>query len=81
LDLSYALLAVSVALVLPMTLLPISIAGFGVREGGFALVLGEAAVSAADATLVSLIGVVMLAVASLPGAVALAGGWRAPSAA
>jgi uncharacterized membrane protein YbhN (UPF0104 family) len=81
LELSYALLAVSVALVLPMTVLPISIAGFGVREGGFALVLGEAAVSAADATLISLIGVVMLAVASLPGAVALAGGWRAPTAA
>jgi uncharacterized protein (TIRG00374 family) len=80
LDLSYVLLAFSVALVLPLTVLPISIAGFGVREGGFAVVLGEAGVSVADATLVSLIGVVMLAIASLPGAVALAGGWRAPTA-
>jgi glycosyltransferase 2 family protein len=75
LELSYALLAVAVALVLLLTLVPISIAGFGVREGGFVIVLGTAGVAAADATLLSLVAVVLMALASLPGAIGLIS-WR-----
>ncbi len=43
LELPYSLLAVTVPLVLVLTLLPVSVAGFGVREGGFAVLLGTAA--------------------------------------
>ena len=71
LDLSFALVAVAVPLVLVITLIPLSVAGFGIREGGFVLVLGEAGVSATDATLVSLLSVAALALSSLPGAIAM----------
>lgn len=54
--------------------LPISIAGFGVREGAFVVLLGEYGVSAADATLLSLLSVVAVAIASAPGGVAIATG-------
>jgi uncharacterized membrane protein YbhN (UPF0104 family) len=52
--------------------LPISIAGFGVREGAFVVLLAEYGVSAADATLLSLLSVVAVAIASSPGGVAIA---------
>jgi hypothetical protein len=52
-------------------LMPISIAGFGVREGGMVLVLGAAGVSATDATVISLTGVVAVMLATLPGGLAL----------
>jgi glycosyltransferase 2 family protein len=71
--LSYVLLATTVPLVLIVTMIPVSLAGFGLREGSYAVLLGEAGVSAGDATLVSLLTVVVLAVASLPGALALIG--------
>jgi hypothetical protein len=71
LDLSLAVVAVAVPLVLALTLVPLSVAGFGIREGGFVLVLGEAGVSATDATLVSLLSVAALALSSVPGAVAM----------
>ena len=71
LDLSYALVAVVLPLVLVITLFPISIAGFGVREGAFVVLLDSAGVSSADATLLSLFTVVALALASLPGGLAL----------
>lgn len=71
LDLSYALIAVVLPLVLVATLFPISLAGFGVREGSFIVLLDIAGVSAADATLLSLFTVVGLALASLPGGLAL----------
>jgi glycosyltransferase 2 family protein len=79
-ELSAAVVALCIALVLPLTMLPISIAGFGVREGALAVTLGQVGVGTADATLISLITVFMLAVASLPGAIALAGIWRSPRA-
>jgi hypothetical protein len=71
LSLPFGVVAASVSLVLVVTVLPISIAGFGVREGGFVLLLGWADVSATDATVISLLSVVTLALASLPGALAL----------
>ena len=70
-DVPYALLAVTVPLVLILTLVPISLAGFGVREGGFVVLLGAGGVGPTEATLVSLMTVVTLALASLPGAVFL----------
>jgi glycosyltransferase 2 family protein len=76
LHLPYALLAVAVPLVLVLTALPVSLAGFGVREGSFAVLLGTAGVAATDATLISLLSVVTLALASLPGAVAIVRGRR-----
>ena len=71
LRLDLALLAVVLPLVLVITLFPVSVAGFGVREGGFGVLLNQAGVSAADATLLSLLTVAAMALASLPGAVAL----------
>jgi len=77
LELPFTLIAVAVPQVLVLTLVPVSVAGFGVREGGFAVLLGTAGVSATDATLLSLTTVAVMAVASLPGAVAIvAGGGR-----
>jgi glycosyltransferase 2 family protein len=70
-EIPFAVVAASVSLVLVVTVLPISVAGFGVREGGFVLLLGWAGVSATDATVISLLSVVTLALASLPGALAL----------
>ena len=71
LDLSFALIAVVTPLVIVVTILPISIAGFGVREGGYVALLAEAGVSGADATLLSLLNVAALAIATLPGAAAI----------
>jgi uncharacterized protein (TIRG00374 family) len=71
LDVSFAVLAVVTPVVLIATVIPISIAGFGVREAGYAALLGKAGVSVADATLLSLLNVAALAIATLPGAVAL----------
>ena len=70
-DLPFALLAVVAPTVLLATVLPISIAGFGVREGSYVVLLGAAGVSHTDATLLSLLTGASLAVASLTGAVAL----------
>jgi hypothetical protein len=81
LDVAYALVAVSVPVVLVLTLLPVSLAGFGVREGGYAVLLGTAGVSVTDATLLSLLTVLTMALASLPGAVAILTGSRGSRAA
>lgn len=70
-DAPFSLLAVVAPLVLVITLMPISIAGFGVREGGMVLLLGAAGYSATEATLLSLVGIAGLVVSSLPGAAAL----------
>lgn len=70
--LPFATAAVAVSLVTVVTLLPISVGGFGVREGTYVAVLGTASVGAAEATLVSLLTVVTLFIASLPGAYLLA---------
>jgi|SRR5215211_1106000 len=72
LDISPVVLAVVIPLVLLATLVPISVAGFGVREGTYVLLLGQLSISASDATLLSLFSVAALAIASLPGGVAIA---------
>ena len=72
-------LAIVVRPVLMPSLVPISLAGFGVREGAFVVLLGEFGVSAADATLLSLLAVTSVAIASLPGGVAIAVGGRPTS--
>ena len=64
LRLPFSLAAVSAVIVIIATLLPISVGGFGVREGGFVVLLGEAGISATDATLLSLLSVVVVALAS-----------------
>jgi uncharacterized membrane protein YbhN (UPF0104 family) len=76
---AFSLLAVVLPLVLVITLVPISIAGFGVREGGMVLLLGTAGYSTTEATLLSLIGVAALVVSSLPGAAAMMLGHLFPS--
>jgi glycosyltransferase 2 family protein len=67
-ELSFATAAVALALVTIVTLLPISIGGFGIREGSYVVLLGGASVAASDATLISVLSVATLLVASLPGA-------------
>jgi glycosyltransferase 2 family protein len=69
LDIDPELIAVVLPLVLFATIVPISIAGFGVREGAFVALLGEAGVSSGDAVLLSLATVASVAIASLPGGV------------
>jgi uncharacterized protein (TIRG00374 family) len=70
-DVPFALLAVAAPMVLLATVVPISIAGFGVREGSYVVLLGAAGVSHTDATLISLLTGVTIAGASLLGAVVL----------
>jgi hypothetical protein len=72
--LPFATAAVTLALVTIVTLIPISIGGFGVREGTYVVLLGAAGIGATDATLISLLTVALLFVASLPGAYLLARG-------
>jgi uncharacterized membrane protein YbhN (UPF0104 family) len=59
--------AVVTPIVLIATALPISIAGFGVREGSFVALLGDLGANAGEATLLSLLSVAAMALASLPG--------------
>ena len=67
----FSVLAVTLPVVLLLSAAPVSIAGLGVREGSFVLLLGQAGVSATDATLLSLMSGATFAVASLPGGVAM----------
>jgi uncharacterized protein (TIRG00374 family) len=76
LDLEPALIAVVVPLVLIATALPISIGGFGVREGSYVALLADAGVTAGDATLLSLLSAAAMALASLPGGLVLLVGDR-----
>ncbi len=78
-QIAFSLLAVVLPLVLAITLVPISIAGFGVREGGMVLLLGAASYTATEATLLSLAGVAALVLSSLPGAAAMMFGHMLPS--
>ncbi len=70
-DLPLALAAVASTLVLVVTLVPLSVAGLGLREGGYVVVLGAAGYGATEATLLSLLTFVALALASAPGALGL----------
>jgi hypothetical protein len=56
--------------------LPISVGGFGVREGSFVALLAEAGVSSSDATLLSLLSAAAMALASLPGGLVLLVGYE-----
>jgi hypothetical protein len=71
LDVSYSVLAVVLPPVLIVSALPISIAGYGVREASFVVLLGDVGIGSTDATLLSLIGGVAFALASLPGGLLL----------
>jgi uncharacterized protein (TIRG00374 family) len=64
-ELPYALAAVSAAIVLVAMMLPVSIGGLGLREGGFVLLLGEAGIDAPEATSLSLLSAAMVLLASL----------------
>lgn len=68
-NLSFALAAVALALVTLAMLLPVSIGGFGVREGSYVVILAGGGISHTDAVLISLLSVVALFFATLPGAV------------
>ena len=70
-DLSFGLAAVALTLVTLATLLPISIGGFGVREGSYVAILAGGGIGRSDALLLSLLTVVALFFATLPGAVEL----------
>jgi hypothetical protein len=78
-DAPFSLLAVVTPLVLVVTLVPISIAGVGIREGGMVVLLGAADYSATEATVLSLLSFVATALASLPGAAAMLIGHAFPS--
>lgn len=77
LDLSFGLAAVALALVTLATLLPVTIGGFGIREGSYVAILSAAGISHGDAVLISLLSVVVL-LATLPGAWELIRGGFAP---
>ena len=79
LDVPFAVLGAVLAPVLILSTAPVSIGGFGVREGSYVLLLGYAGVSATDATLFSLLSAATFALASLPGALALLVGRRPAS--
>ncbi len=66
---SFGAAAVTLTLVTFATLIPLSIGGFGIREGSYVVLLGSVGVNTTNATLISLGTVVVLLVASLPGAV------------
>jgi glycosyltransferase 2 family protein len=72
-ELSFALAAATTPVVLVAMLIPVSIGGLGVREGGFVLLLGEAGVSAADATLLALLSTAAILVATAAVVAATAG--------
>lgn len=67
-ELSFATAAVALTVVTLLTLIPISIGGFGVREGSYVVLLGGVSIAASDATLISVLSVATLLLASLPGA-------------
>ena len=60
LDLDPTVYATIVPLVLIATLVPFSVAGFGVREGAYVALLAEVGVTAAEATLLSLLTVAVI---------------------
>lgn len=64
-DLPFSLAAVAAAVILVAMLVPISIGGFGVREAGFVVLLGEAGIGTTDATLLSLLSALVILLASV----------------
>lgn len=78
-ELPFGLGAVALALVTLATLLPISIGGFGVREGSYVVILAGGGIGHTDAVLISLLTVAALFIATLPGAIALIRGGFSPT--
>lgn len=78
-DLAFSTASVALALVTLVTLVPVSIGGFGVREGSYVVLLSSASIAATDATLISVLSVAALFLASLPGAYLLATHGLAPA--
>jgi uncharacterized membrane protein YbhN (UPF0104 family) len=70
-DFPASVLGATLAPVLILAAAPVSIGGYGVREGSFVLLLGYAGIGATDATLFSLLQGACFALASLPGALVL----------
>jgi uncharacterized membrane protein YbhN (UPF0104 family) len=66
-DLPLVIVAITLPPVLILAALPISIGGFGVREGSYVVLLAHAGVNATDATLLSVMTGVNFALSSLPG--------------
>ncbi len=66
---SFGAAAVTLTLVTFATLIPLSIGGFGIREGSYVVLLASVGIGTTNATLISLGTVVVLLIASLPGAV------------
>ncbi|MDQ8043165.1 MAG: lysylphosphatidylglycerol synthase transmembrane domain-containing protein [Solirubrobacteraceae bacterium] len=66
--LSFGLAAVALALVTLAILVPVSIGGFGVREGSYVVILAGGGIGHTDAVLISLLSVLALFLATLPGA-------------
>jgi glycosyltransferase 2 family protein len=67
LDVPFRFYCVAVPIIWTLTMLPVSINGIGVREGGFLLMFGTAGVSGADAVLLSLLTFFQLTVIGLLG--------------
>ncbi|MGE5274294.1 MAG: lysylphosphatidylglycerol synthase transmembrane domain-containing protein [Verrucomicrobiota bacterium] len=70
-DFPASVLGATLAPVLILAAAPVSIGGYGVREGSFVLLLGYAGIGATDAALFSLLQGASFALASLPGALVL----------
>lgn len=70
-DVPFVVMGVAVTIVLVVTFIPFSIAGLGIREGGYVAVLAPAGVAATDAVLLSLLTLAAFAIASSPGALAM----------
>ncbi len=71
-SLTFSTAAVALTVATIVMLLPISIGGFGVREGTYVVLFAASSINATDASLISLLTVVTLFIASLPGAYFLA---------
>jgi glycosyltransferase 2 family protein len=71
LDTPFAVIGAVMAPVLILSTAPVSIGGYGVREGSYVLLLGYAGVAATEAALFSLLQGVAFTLASLPGALVL----------
>jgi uncharacterized membrane protein YbhN (UPF0104 family) len=71
LDAPFAVIGAVMAPVLILSTAPVSIGGYGVREGSYVLLLRYAGIGATDATLFSLLQGAAFALASIPGALVL----------
>lgn len=78
-ELPFGLAAVALALVTLAMLIPVTIGGFGVREGSYALILAGGGIGHTDAVTISLLSVVALSIATSPGLVAFARSGLAPA--